>query len=353
MKEDKINENSNIIKNLLFYKKETNSQINGKNNLLYKSFGNLLRMDKEQVKQPIYELLNCTPANNFEFPENKKFSVCLTHDIDDIYPPISQTILSSLCCIKNFNFDELKKQLYWKDKGNEFSPYWNFKKIMKLEDKYDAKSSFFFLATNRDVNRFRYDIEDLENELSFIIDKDFEIGLHGGYYSYNNLEEIQKEKKRLEKVAGKNVIGYRNHYLQFEFPDTWELLAKAGFEYDTTFGYNEMVGFRNGLCRPFRPFNINTNKEIDILEIPLVVMDGALFSPLRSTYNAWEDVKKLIDAVEKYNGVLTLLWHNSAFNCPFRDHWFKLYEKILEYVYKKNSFITSGEEIWKVFRNEY
>ena len=334
LESDKINENSDLIKNLVFNNQE-------------------LEKDKKQVSKTIYEHLNCKPAINFEFPDNKKFGVCLTHDIDDIYPPFSHTVLSSLYCIKNLNFNELKRQLFWKNKGKELSPYWNFKKIMKLEDKYEAKSSFYFIATDRDIHRFRYDVEELENELGFIADNGWEVGLHGGYYSYNNLEEIKKEKKRLEKVAGKEVIGYRNHYLMFKYPDTWELLARAGLKYDTTCGYNDMIGFRNGLCHPFKPFNVNTDKEINILEIPLNIMDGALFNSMKSSKEAWENAKKIIDTVEKYNGVLTLLWHNNVFDCPYTRHWFKLYEKILEYVSKKDAWITSGKDIWRRFENEY
>ncbi len=287
-----------------------------------------------------------------EYPENKKFAVCLTHDVDDIYPPLSHTILSSLYCMKNLNFNELKNQLFWKNRGKEFSPYWNFKEIMKLEEKYEAKSSFYFIATDRDVRRFRYNIEDLENELGSIVDAGWEVGLHGGYYSYNSLEDMKKEKERLEKVLGKDVIGYRNHYLRFKVPDTWELLAKAGFKYDTTFGYSDMVGFRNGMCHPFKPFNLTNKKEINIIELPMIIMDGALFGSMKNSYEAWETTKRLIDTVEKYNGVLTILWHNNVFKCPFREKWLKLYNKILEYSYEKNAWMTSGENLWKYWINE-
>ena len=288
-----------------------------------------------------------------EYPENKKFAVCLTHDIDEIYPPISHTLLSSLCCIGNLNINELKNQLFWKTKGKESSPYWNFNKIMKIEEKYDARSSFYFMATDRDIRRFRYDIEDLKNELGFIADNGWEVGLHGGYYAYNDLDEIRKEKKRLEKVLGKKVIGYRNHYLRFKVPDTWELLADAGFKYDSTFGYNNAVGFRNGMCHPFKPFNLNICKEINIIELPLIIMDGALFNHTENLNEAWETTKKIIDTVEKYNGVLTVLWHNNVFNCIFRDKWFKLYNKILEFSYERDAWITSGGEICKWWQNDH
>ena len=289
---------------------------------------------------------------NVEYPENKKFAVCLTHDVDDIYPTLAHNVISSLYCIKKLDLKRLRNWLFLMIQKKDISPYLNFKEIMKLEEKYGAKSSFYFITSDKDIRRFRYNIEDLENELGYIVDQGWEVGLHGGYYSYNNLENIKNEKKRLEKVLGKEVIGYRNHYLMFKVPDTWELLAKAGFKYDTTFGYTDIVGFRNGMCHPFKPFNLNLNKEINILEIPLIVMDVALLSSCSSIEHAWDTTKSLIDIVEKNNGILTILWHNNTFNYPPRDAWRNLYERILAYVHQKDAWITSGEEILEWWENE-
>ena len=286
-----------------------------------------------------------------QYPQKKKFAVCLTHDVDEIYPPFSHMLLSSLYCIKNLNFSELKNQLLWRNKGKENSPYLNFKEIIRLEEKYDSKSSFYFLTSDDDIKRYRYNIEDLKNELGYIVEKGWEVGLHGGYYTYDDLKKMKKEKNRLEKVLGKEVIGYRNHYLRFKVPDTWELQRKAGFKYDTTFGYNDMIGFRNGMCHPFKPFNLNTNQEINILEIPLIVMDGTLFSLSKSFKEAFETIKRLIDIIEQYNGVITLLWHSNNFNCVFRDSWIMFYEKILKYCYDKNAWMTSGECILRWWEN--
>ena len=349
---DEIYDNSNTIDNLLFYKNEINLQQSSKNDLMFESYGDMFGIDKDLIRKSIYDRLNCRPVNNFEYPENKKFAVCLTHDVDDIYPPLSHTFISTAHCVKKLNAKELNQQISWKFKGMEKSPYLNFKEIIKLEEKYDAKSSFYFIATEKDPVRFRYNIEDIESELGFIVDSGWEVGLHGGYYAYNCFDTILKEKNRLEKVLGKDVIGYRNHYLRFDMLNTWELLAKAGFKYDTTFGYNDMVGFRNGMCHPFKPFNLNLNKEINILEIPLIVMDGALFSSCSSIEHAWDMTKNLIDTVEKYNGILTILWHNNVFNYPPKDAWRKFYERILAYVYQKDAWVTSGEDILKWWEND-
>ncbi len=280
-----------------------------------------------------------------EFPENKTFAVCLTHDVDEIYPPLSHVLLSSIHCLKNLNFQGSAAQLLWKFKGKEYSPYFNFSEIMDLETKFGAKSSFYFIAAEDDPIRFRYNIEDIGHHLGEISDRGWEVGLHGGYYSFDNPEAIKGEKERLEDALGKSVRGFRNHYLRFKTPDSWEILADAGFSYDSTFGYSNSVGFRNGMCHPFRPYNLKEGRKINILEIPLVIMDDALFATSKSFEEAWEYTKKLIDITAKLNGVITLLWHNYVFGCSFRKDWVRLYEKVLQYCSDRGAWIVSGEEI--------
>ena len=286
-----------------------------------------------------------------EFPENKTFAVCLTHDVDDIYPPLSHMLLSSAHCLRNLNFQGSAAQFLWKFRGLEHSPYFNLSEIMDLEESFGAKSSFYFIAAEADPIRFRYDIEDIGHHLGEVSDRGWEVGLHGGYYSFDNLEAIKKEKKRLEVVLGKKVLGFRNHYLRFKTPDSWEILADASFRYDSTFGHSNSAGFRNGMCHPFRPYNLKEDREIRILEIPLVIMDVALFATSKSFEEAWECTKKLIDITAKLNGVITLLWHNFVFGCSFRRDWVRLYEKVLQYCSERGAWMTSGEEIYRWWEN--
>jgi peptidoglycan/xylan/chitin deacetylase (PgdA/CDA1 family) len=280
-----------------------------------------------------------------EYPDNKKFAVCLTHDVDEIYPPWHHMFSSCISSLMKFRLRECNNQWLWKFKGKESSPYWNFREIMNLERKYDAKSTFYFLATDRDVLRFRYSLDDLKDELGFIHDSGWEIGLHGGYYSYDNADEIIKEKKRIELLINSEITGYRSHYLRFRVPDTWKVLIEAGFTYDSTFGYADRMGFRNGTCYPFNPYDVQEKKELDILEIQMNSMDTTLFDTSRNYQDRWMRMKHLIDTVMGYNGVITINWHSTAFNCPFMAQREQMYKDILEYCYQKNAWMTNGSDL--------
>jgi peptidoglycan/xylan/chitin deacetylase (PgdA/CDA1 family) len=222
---------------------------------------------------------------------------------------------------------------------------------MELEEKYGAKSTFYFLTLDPGNEDFTFSIEDLEEELSRISDEGWEVGLHGGHEAYNNLSEIKKKKERLEKILGKEVTGYRNHYLRFKTPETWEALADAGFCYDSTFGYHDCAGFRNGMCHPFNPYNLKTGKEIDILELPLATMDTTLFhSQMRLNFEqAWALTERIILTVEQCRGVLTVLWHNTY----MQGEYLEFYKKLLKYCSEKGAWMAPGAQICNWWKYKY
>lgn len=287
-----------------------------------------------------------------QYKDDKKFALVISHDIDDIYVRWSHILKSFFSIIKFKNirsFKYLFKGKLYKKK----SPYLNFEKIIQLEKKYNATSSFYFLASSDDIFGYKYHLREIENELKNIIDNDCEIGLHVGYHAYNDIEKIKREKEQLENVIGSKIIGTRNHLLRFKVPDTWEKLSKAGIKYDTSFQYHNMNGFRNGMCHPFNPYNLKTESIIDIVEIPLIIQDMTFL--LYTNYNTeeiWHKIKKIIDLVKKNRGVMTVLWHNWVFSFPtsyaglFDNNWTKLYEKILKYCYKKNAWITNTKDLF-------
>jgi len=280
-------------------------------------------------------------GHSVQYPGNAPFAVCLTHDIDNVYTP---TLSKGLSAFRSLKHGKLTESFHSIARiRSKKIPLCNFSRIMDLEEKYGAKSTFFFMAEDQGERDYAYNIEDLETEIGEILNRGWEVGLHGGHTTYLDPLEMREKKERLEKVTGKPVVGYRNHYLRFSVPDTWEYLSKAGFQYDSTSGYADCAGFRNGMCHPFRPFNLNTDQEIDIFEIPLIVMDGTLDQTYMrfDSKSKWEFVTMLIDRVAACHGVFTLLWHNTYMDGDNLE----LYEKILGYCRERGAWMTNGEEI--------
>ena len=139
-----------------------------------------------------------------------------------------------------------------------------------------------------------------------------EIGLHAGYYSYNNQENINRQKGNLTKILKHGNFGCRQHYLRWKTPDTWRIQEECGLIYDTTLCFADHEGFRAGICHPFQPFDIKENRILNLWEIPLTIMDGSLFNYRKlSPTEGLSTIESYIETVKKLQGLLALLWHNS------------------------------------------
>jgi len=137
----------------------------------------------KDILRPIVSEYLVSKGFHVEWPENHKFAACLTHDVDIIYPSWKYTFFTATKFALKLNPKRSLERLVSKArKNNTLNPYWNFRKIIELEREYNAKSSFYFKATSRDLVGWIYDIENLRDELGYTVDLGCEVGLHGGYW---------------------------------------------------------------------------------------------------------------------------------------------------------------------------
>jgi peptidoglycan/xylan/chitin deacetylase (PgdA/CDA1 family) len=224
---------------------------------------------------------------------------------------------------------------------------------MDIEKRLGVRSTFFFLKETKKRNILHpssyilslghYDFN--EPAVSEIIKKldsgGWEIGLHGSYDSYKKKELLVKEKKELEEIVGKPVIGIRQHFLNIEIPRTWKIQQEIGFLYDTTFGLKKDIGFLENRYLPFQPF------DDPFLVIPLTVMDGSLFSQYPDEKSKWEKIKEVIHKAKETKGVVSFLWHQRVFNEKEFPGWAPLYEKIIQECKEENAWFATGRDIYE------
>jgi peptidoglycan/xylan/chitin deacetylase (PgdA/CDA1 family) len=280
-----------------------------------------------------------------DYPEGKRFAICLTHDIDKAYVGVGRKIL-------NMTRGRLGGRMlgeYLGDLTSPERPNCNFDQIMKLEEEHGAKSTFFLLALELGEKDYNYRVENLQSYTLAVLDKGFEIGLHGGWEAYRDRAALTREKKRIEKALNRRVEGYRNHYLLFDTRFTLKMLEEEGFDYDSTFGYPDAAGFRNGLCHPFNPYDEETDQARRIVELPIAAMDRTLESYSKlGPEGAWERIRGIIDVTERYGGVATLIWHNVF----MWGEWGRLYEKILDYGKERGAWMSGCSEIVNVVKDQ-
>ncbi len=227
-------------------------------------------------------------------------------------------------------------------------PYWNFQRIMDLEGELGVRSTFFFLDERGKATltcpgsmmlywgRYRLDSRPVSEVIRQLADGGWEIGLHGSYGSYVDEAMLRQEKERLEAITGAAVAGVRQHYLRLSVPETWRIHAALGFRYDSTLGYTDRVGFRRGATAPFFPTDPSTGERIEVLQIPLGIMDIAL----AACASPWPEALRCIEQIEAVRGVLTINWHQRVFNPWDTDDLPDLYRRILSECRRRGAWIA-------------
>ena len=289
---------------------------------------------------------------SLSYPDDAPFAVVVSHDVDDTFVHPRQLAFGFANGIRHRQvkpFVQLTNGFLHPRK----SPYRTVKIILSIEQKYDVHSSFYFLASpSDDAFGRKYTLDEVEGDMKAVLDAGSEVGFHTGYYSYDNPNEILRQKRDMEAVLGSRVSGARNHFMRFRTPRTWHVLADAGFQYDSTYGYADVVGFRNGMAHPFLPFDRTTNQPIPILEVPVMVQDWVMLYWMKlSPQQSFERVRTLMDTVQRCHGVLTILWHNWSFANPvsfggfFSSEWTTVYDKILAEARSRKAWVTDSRTL--------
>lgn len=278
-----------------------------------------------------------------------RLKVCLTHDIDrtrKTYQYLTRDIKSG----KLSNLSTLV---------NGSQPYWQFEKMVELEEKYGAISTVFFLHETAPLEIFkpkrwqislgRYSINDpvIKGIIRWLDEKGWEVGVHGSYYSYKNLELLQSEKHVLEDVLGHEVKGIRQHYMNLEEPLTWNLQKRAGFEYDSSLGRTDRSGYSDHRIRPFTDFCSG------MLVLPLTLMECYLFK------EAGHDPRKALFIALSWmdhaqeNGVpFTILWHQRMFNEEEFPGYRWVYEELIKEACQREArFVTCRQLVDELQEN--
>lgn len=278
-------------------------------------------------------------------------NVCLSHDIDRI-DKTYQYMTKPLRALKRGQF-RLFIKLIWKAVTTRH-PYWGFDEIVRIEKKYGVRSTCFFLNESIRPQWLepkswklafgRYNIHD-KRIISVIHELDadgWEIGVHGSFRSNSDFGLLKHEKDVLEQIVGHEVIGIRQHYLNFA-DNTFEIHRKCGFKYDSTWGLTRSIGFKDGKIKPFFPI-----KGSDYCEIPMTIMD----SPFAETPNKWDVFEKIVDEIDKNNAYLVINYHNNNFsNSDFLGYDSDYIHMIEILKNRKAQFMTMGEAYQQVLND--
>ena len=317
-------------------------------------------------------------------PAGWNFITCLTHDVDHVgiqnhkfdhtmFGFLYRATLGSLLdvfrgrkTLKQMAVNwlaALKLPLVHLGLASDF--WYQFDHYVKIEN--GAASTFFVIPKKGEaglcvegdrpaMRAASYDATVLAADWHKLAAAGKEIGVHG-IDAWRDAAAGKSEHEIIARLADTGGLGVRMHWLYFNEQSPAEL-ERAGFDYDSTVGYNETVGYRAGTTQVYKPL-----MAVNMLELPMHIMDTALFFPSYlnlSPGQAQEKFSMFIADAGRFGGVLTVNWHDRSLaperlwdgpyrrllvECKKRGAWFATAAQAVAWFQKRRAvrFVSTGD----------
>jgi hypothetical protein len=264
------------------------------------------------------------------------WAIALTHDVDQQYRfphgrPPALAVARSLAGRASADaprWDRLLADYAATATHRKKDEYDCLAEMAAWEVSVGIRASYYFLgdSSGRRGADYATDAPGVTLQMKTVASMGHEIGFHAGFWASDDTQRFRTELTKV-RSAGLPVVGGRQHYLRWKTPVTWRLWEAEGLAYDASLGFSKAAGFRCGTCLPFHPFDIESDREMSILEWPLMFMDATYVS-------SWSEGTRLLDDLsqkcQRYGGVLVLLWHNRNWSSVYAPAIRECFRSLLE-----------------------
>lgn len=262
------------------------------------------------------------------FGELPQPEIFLTHDVDAVTKTfairLKQTTFHAFNGVRNLAQGRLAASLRQFAKAGRFmlsrGDYWNFDYISQLEERHGLRSHYYVYGGAAGWQRSSlqmlldpaYDVLDpnLAQQLRTLRQRGWAVGLHQSFGAWADTDLMRKEKLKVEQALDAPVEICRQHWLRFSWERTWLAQEQAGFTLDTTLGFNDRPGFRNGAAMRVRPWDPDSNRPLRLESLPMVVMDSHLYDYMDlQDSERFNEMRRWIEEIRVVHGTATVIWH--------------------------------------------
>ena len=305
-------------------------------------------------------------GHRFRWPDNKRFALCLTHDVDHL-------------CVHPFHE---RWRAMWSTYGSSLrtrarllaSTCWHASKSlltasrhfpiniwMEAEAAFGFRSTFFFMSGptaqphSRDGMYFLDDPVQFEGALRPVrevfpnlVDGGWEVGIHGGIATALDADLARIERLRLCDAARTDVTSGRQHWLTYDIQTTPQVHEAAGIRVDSSLGSNlEPICYRLGTGLPVPMFSVLEDRPVDVLQIPLVMQDNPLLTSVDGDpMEAASAAIRVLESTAARGSMATLLFHNDGFEDSAS---FLTYKEILAAAHDLGAWGCTANEVHRWF----
>ncbi|MFN2627995.1 MAG: hypothetical protein ABR569_05075 [Gaiellaceae bacterium] len=310
------------------------------------------------------------------WPTGRRFAICMTHDVDLLSR--TSTPRQALRSLRTSITDSAatpRQQIIRLVRpgvraaraaynGISTTPAAEMlERSVQIERDRGVTASYFFTAypgaaSSRydctygleDPCRFRGKRMRVADVLRTLDDEGFDVGLHGSYNSALVPGMLAREKASLESATGLAISTTRQHFIHWDVRITPHLQADAGLTADSTLGFNRSIGFRAGTSLPHRHFDIERGARLNLLQVPLLVHDGALLRPDALELDvelATDVIRTFVDRAAELGGLATMIFHPNNIE---REDYLELFTRSIEYGLERGGWFASLRDVDRWWR---
>ena len=248
--------------------------------------------------------------------KRNEYKALITFDIDEPFAYLGKNLIGN---IGGFLHDITSKSKNAGHRlgcltGGEKDPYEVFDYMTGSCGQNETDTKFFFPVGDHsgfDKNP-SWKNDEYRNLIFRIADK-FDIGLHPSFKASTDLSLVKTELQRLRAILKRDCRLSRFHFLKIVMPLSYRNIINAGINEDYSMGYSDEPGFRAGIARPFRFYDVTDDKITDLRIFPFQVMDVTLAGYKRlKPAEAKDVIRNLILQTKKAGGLFISLWHNTS-----------------------------------------
>lgn len=278
-----------------------------------------------------------------KWPNGKGYAVIVTHDTDAVTVGAASELATNLLKLVARR-DRVYAEMFAKGlqcfRRPMMNPLFGFPLWCDFEAARHLRSCFYLFARlvplKRDVNDCKSSVVEQRIDwrlLRQMADSGWEFGFHAPIKAKTDIDTFVRGKEWIEEKLGTALYGLRHHYWALDWLKphlTFRKHVNCGFRYDSSIAWRDICGFRAGTSHPFRPFDPDRNKALDLYEIPTCVMDSHVIGRDGDIGTAVEECLRTVDHVKARGGVAVLNWHTeSACNAYVYRHYRTVLEKLL------------------------
>ena len=196
-------------------------------------------------------------------------------------------------------------------------PFYTFDWIFEIARLEGHNNLFYIMSGGSSKYDPHYSLftKKFSSLIGSIIQHGHKIGLHPSYFSSRYPTMFKHEKESLNiallpfSIEAKDS---RQHFLKYCPKTTHKYLSDLGFTSDSSIAFPDKPGFRLGTSQPFNMFDIASDHELPLTQIPLIVMDVTLDGYLHLNHFQFNETINLFKSrCREVSGTFTVLWHNN------------------------------------------